>query len=226
MHKKLLIFCLIFGFCLPCVAKQSNSSYPEMWAKAPLYFGLSLGYGSTDWSMVKNDCGDDPDCTLFLDLSTPEEAGDTGAVWGAFAGYEIQPHFALQADFHHFPSTTLQFAPGNYYNAYFGTPNSFVSETYTIDLIGKFMVQIVDTGARAYADIGPAVTRRVDDLSTFNRVTGTFGCGINYVFNTNYMIDLGFQYYAGFDDATLVPAQQYTPFLYVFELKLGYRISV
>lgn len=226
MRKKLFlsvstIFSVLFFSSL---ASGEPSKKPLYFTHHPFYMGVLVGYGSTDWSELTANCsGLNPSqCDQVRDAA-PVSAGDFGAVWGVTAGYEVQPHFAFEASFINFPETKVKFSDANSYPQFNYTSATMVSHTYAFDVIGKFMVRIMDTGVRAFADAGMAVTHRHDVLANLYRINPTFGIGFDYVFHPHWMLDGEFQYIAGYDQATLTPAIDYSPFLFSIHLVIAYR---
>lgn len=217
---KLVLIPLLFG--LTTFGLADRQAYYH--SHHPFYVGALLGYGSTDWSDLKSNCNGitQSQCEQLQD-SAPTSAGDSGAVWGFTAGYEVQDHFAFEASYMDFPNTTIHFADFNFYPQLNYSGASVVSETYVYELIGKFMVPILGTGIRGFADAGMAVTHRSDILNTFYHVNPTFGVGLDYVFNPHWMVDTEFQYIAGYAKATITPADDYSPFLYTVHVLLAYR---
>ena|SRR3990167_4222918 len=217
----LLLF-IIGAYSEMCLAANTNL-FPDKWRARPLYFGALLGYGSTDWSQLVAHCEDPNAC--FLWLSAPISAGDRGIVWGFFAGYEIQPYFAVETTYAYFPMTPVLFDEFSVYNERFNVTH-IDSYTDALSFVGKFMVQMGSTGLRGFANAGGALVRRRDDLAHNIHVTPTFGVGVNYVFPSELMFEVGFQYYAGYGKAVVSPAANYMPFLYSVHAKLAYRIAV
>lgn len=233
--KSLICFSVI-SVCTISFADVTTPTYIR-YGHHPFYIGGLLGYGSTDWSHIVASCdpnSTDTRCEDDVPDSVPTSAGDSGATVGLTMGYEIQPHFAFETSFIRYPTTRITFT--NAYNNLpldSGTPipapfdingnASFDSYTYVYDVIGKFMVGIMDTSIRAFADAGMAVTYRSDPLNTFSRVNPTFGVGLDYVFAEHWMVDGEFQYVAGYAKSNLTPATTYSPFLYSTNLVLAYR---
>lgn len=211
-------------FCLHAYSKPANFNY---YFHHPAYVGLLGGFGSTDWSMLVADCNNPwgtfgSSCSSTVPSSAPIQAGDKGFVWGAVVGYEIQPHFALEAAYEDFPNTTVVFGDENFYNASMSA-FSFVSQTDAYSLVGKFMVQIANSGVRGFANAGAALTHRSDMLNNIYHFTPTFGFGFDYVFRRHWMFVTGFQYYCGYGEANLTPAVNYIPFLYSLHVVMAYR---
>lgn len=224
LRKKIIGFILILSFCFPfsvVIASNKPNPWPEIWKAHPFYIGVFGGYGNTDWSQLVARYNDQFEYFL-LSVSVPVSATDQGATWGFVTGWEVQPHFALEMSYARFPNTNVSFDQysiyGSRYNVY-----SLESNTYAYDFVGKFMVQIEHTGIRGFANAGGAVVHRHDILVDTSHICPTFGVGLNYVLVQHLLMELGFQYYAGFDKADVTPAVNYIPFLYSVTLKLAYR---
>lgn len=239
MKKKitiqLLLLCLLCLVSLSSIAaitppkntKKTQSvttpsnPFPKIWRAHPFYLGALLGYGSTDWGQLVGHC-DDPDL-CFVSVSAPLTAGDSGAVWGFYTGYEIQPHFAIEALYARFPNTTVTFDEFSIYASDFNITR-LRSFTYAYSISGKWMVQMGTTGLRGFATAGATLTHRHDALTNVYHVNPTFGIGANYVFDARLLLEFAFQYYAGYGKATLRPAIDYIPFLYSIAVRVAYRI--
>ncbi|OGT66020.1 MAG: hypothetical protein A3J38_10570 [Gammaproteobacteria bacterium RIFCSPHIGHO2_12_FULL_45_9] len=158
-----------------------------------------------------------------MKVASPSGAVDSGAAVGITFGYEVQPHFAMELTFSHFPTSTLTFTQGNYY---FDEENDVVidSETDAMWFVAKFMAQIADLPLRGYATAGLDVTYRNDVLATIIQAEPTFGVGLDYIFRNRIQLELGFQYVAGYGEASVTPANAYVPFLYTVFMRLGYYI--
>ncbi len=225
--KSLICFSVI-GFCTLSLADVTTPTYIR-YGHHPFYIGGLLGYGSTDWSHLTANCGNDAVCQSDVQASVPTSAGDSGATVGLTMGYEVQPHFAFETSFVRYPTTKVTFTMQEYYTANYPQlfnpdgSGSFNSYTYAFDFIGKFMVGIMDTSIRAFADAGMAVTYRTDPMNSFSRVNPTFGVGLDYVFAEHWMVDGEFQYIAGYAKSNTTPAVTYSPFLYSLNMVLAYR---
>lgn len=223
-HKKLAFFLSLFSG----LAGASQNPFVEQWNAHRFYFGSIVGYGSTDWNMMVMKCGaDHPFCSAdTVGLSAPLDAdGDSGMVWGATIGYEVKPSWAIETSYMRFPATSIKLGDTwNFYMEENHNTTQFSSETWAMFAVAKFMTQIANTGFRGYANAGIDFTARNDVLTDTIHVNPTFGLGINYVFPSNFMLELGFQYMAGYGAANEVPADNYIPFLYSIAFKLLYRI--
>lgn len=195
----------------------SHNIHRIHWQAHPFYAGVASGWGTTDWRQITATQND-----YILSLSTPIRATDKGFVYGFVMGYEITPLFAFEINYMRFPTSRVQFDPFSLY-AFEDHITSIHSFTYTYNFIGKFMAQVQGTGLRGFANAGPAVIHRHDALAQSGHIAPTFGVGIDYVIEKRYMLELLFQYYAGYGKAVLKPAINYIPFLYTLHIKIMYR---
>lgn len=218
---------LVLSVLLSTISLAEGTPTYLRYGSHPFYIGGLLGYGSTDWSQMTANCGGNEDCESDVEASVPTAAGDSGAVIGLTMGYEVQPHFAFETSFMRFPTTKVTFTGAINYPASYPFNDlgnaSYNSYTYAYDFIGKFMVPIMNTSIRAFADAGMAITHRTDPLNTFFHVNPTFGVGLDYVFAEHWMVDGEFQYIAGYAKTNTTPAVSYSPFLYSLHLVLAYR---
>ena len=222
-EKLILLVLLTFTVCIfnSNVLAHTKKNMNAVWRTHPFYAGIELGWGDTDWGQLVAK-GNTPDELVTLSLSTPIAAGDNGLVYGLMVGYEISTYFALEANYMRFPNTSVTFDALSLYTAEHGVVH-MTSSTYVYNFVGKFMVPIDHTQWRGFANAGAALTHRDDPLVNAGHITATFGIGVNYVFRLRYFLEFAFQYYAGYDKATLRPALDYTPFLYTLHMKLGFR---
>ncbi len=225
----LILISLLIPYISFAGGAETAPNYNAIWRANPFYFGVLGGFGSTDWRMLVPSCHGTQqnidDCKSMSNLSAPLSAGDMGFSWGATIGYEIQPHFALEATVIRFPDTTIRFDDATFYQ-YLADHNltQITSVTWAYYFVAKFMVQIGDTAFRGFANAGPELTHRKDVLVNAVRVNPTFGVGLDYLLAAHAMLEFGFQYIAGYGEANTTPACNYIPFLYSLHLKLLARI--
>ncbi len=203
--------------------QQLFQTYIEGLNAHRFYLGFATGWGSTDWShLVAKGDADEID---LLKPSAPLSAGDSGFAYGFTLGYEMQEDFALEFNYTGFPVTTIHFDPDNFYagGKFVDNLTTMKSHTYSFNIVAKFMVNVLQTGIRGFANAGGAVVYRSDVLTSIGHICPTFGVGINYVFIQRLLLEFGFQYTAGYGKATLYPAVNYIPFLYSIMTKLAYR---
>lgn len=212
---RIFIFISTLLICMIASAKE------EIQFRHPLYLGATGGYGATTWEgLVPSPLNQN----MAMKTSTPVMVREGGAVWGVFAGYELSPFFALEANYMRYPKATISFDA----DSMFAFDNNGVvqldTSTATISFIGKIMLIIPHTQVRAYSSFGVAEIHRWDDMNENKRASPTFGLGLNYNIYEHVMIELGANYTAGYGESELNPAKDYVPFLYSGFLKLAYRV--
>ncbi len=218
--RKLTLLLALLAIPLSGLSQAAFHNHDEMWEAYPFYLGTEFGWGSTDWNQLT--VPPDSPNLLTLSLSAPIKAGDKGFVYGFMTGYEINPHFAIELNYMRFPNTVVTFDPLSLY-AFNNGITSMKSSAYVYNAVGKFMVEINDTGIRAFANAGGALIHRHDALAENGHIGPTFGIGMGYVLIQRVMLELAFQYYAGYGKVVLEPAINYIPFLYTVHFKIGYR---
>lgn len=189
-------------------------------AQHPFYIGITGGAGSTTWDGLvpakRNQ-------SVALSFSTPIKADEGGAVWGAFAGFELSPYFAIEGSYTKYPDATLTFDPTSLFTFENNERLGFTSETMTLSLMAKLMIFIPHTSTRLYSSIGVASLNRKDLLVDDWMLTPTFGIGLNHNFTPHIMGELGGNFTAGYGESHLNPALLYYPFLYAGFIRLAYR---
>ena len=187
----------------------------------PFYIGLNAGFGSTTWSglvpLQENQ-------NVALNISTPIKVQEGGVVYGAFAGYEFTSYFALEASYRHYPSARVTFDAFSLFAFDHEDRTYFDTDTEALNLMAKVMLTIPRSTARLYSSFGVAEVHRVDELAKQWRLGPTFGVGFNVNVTEHFMVDLGFNYTAGYGESELNPANAFIPFLYSAALGLAYRI--
>jgi hypothetical protein len=184
-----------------------------------LYVGGLGGYGSTTWQGLvpsKENIND------AINMSTPIEVQEGGGVWGVIAGYELIPAFAIELSYMKYPDAMVTFDSASIFSFMNNDLTEFVSQTDTINVMGKVMFVIPHTNIRAYSSAGIASVHREDMLLDERRISPTFGVGLNYHLTENFMAELGGNYTAGFGESQLNPTNTYFPFLYSVSLRLAY----
>ena len=190
-------------------------------SRHPAYFGLTVGSGATTWQeLVPNE--QNPESVIFL--STPIGTHENNFVWGLFAGYELIPYFALEFAYEHFPDTTIYLAPENIYYDGSNDLTQFTTHSEAVTVSGKYMFYLPHTTIRAYSSVGAAEVHRSDIIVNRWHLSPTFGIGFNYNFTEHGMIEIGFNYIAGYGVSELKPVNDYMPFLYSGFIKLAYRL--
>jgi hypothetical protein len=188
--------------------------------KYPFYVGITGGYGMTTWEGLVPPQDKQNDA---MAMSTPKEVNEGGALWGIFAGYELLPYFAVELSYLRYPDATINFDESSLFTFENDGITSFTTKTESLSLMGKVMMLIPKTCARAYASLGLAEVHRSDFIKENWRGNPTFGAGVNYNFTQHIMGELGGVYSAGQAQSELNPVQDYYPFLYSVYLRLAYR---
>jgi hypothetical protein len=187
----------------------------------PFYAGVTGGYGSTTWFGLVPAANK---ASSALALSTPTHVNEGGGMWGFFAGYEIIPQFAIEANYNHYATANVYFSTRSLYSFLHHGSTSFSSNTTDYSVSGKVMVVIPRTTVRVYSSAGVAGVHRHDILANLWRTSPTFGVGINYNFTPHIMGEFGANYTGGYGESELTPAADYIPFLYSIFFRLAYRI--
>lgn len=201
------------------LVQASETSSPDIF-RYPYYLGLRGGYGSTTWEgLVPSENNQN----AAMVISTPTYVNEGGAVWGAFAGYEFLPFFALEASYLHYPDATITFSPLSLFSFQNNGQTEMTTHTDLVALMAKIMFVIPHTAARVYSSFGAGGVHRYDQLSNIWRVSPNFGAGINYNFTEHIMAELGGSYTGGYGESELNPSENYLPFLYSAFLGLAYR---
>ncbi len=186
----------------------------------PFYVGVEGGYGSTTWEGL---VPSKENRNFALDMSTPVFVTEGGAVWGIFAGYELIPYFAVEANYMRYPNAKISFASDSLFAFDHHDLTNLNTHTETISVMAKIMLIIPHTAIRAYSSLGPAGIHRYDQMNDHWRVSPNFGAGFNYNFTPHIMAELGANYTSGYGESELNPAQDYMPFLYSVFLRIAYR---
>lgn len=187
----------------------------------PFYVGIIGGYGSTTWDGL---VPDEKNQNIALALSTPIDVEEGGAAWGAIAGYEFSPNFALEANYMRYPNATIYFDPVNsLFSAFHDGQSNFITHTDTIGLMAKIMLPIHQSKFRVYSGAGAAAIYRKDIIVDEWRSAPVFGVGVNYNFTEHIMGELAGNYTTGFGESVLSPADTYFSFLYSITARLAYR---
>lgn len=192
----------------------------------PFYFGVSGGYGNTDWSKITTTPGS------LAAPSAPIGATSGGFAYGLFAGYQFSKHFMIEGNYTRYPQTTVNFDPGNLYAL-----DSLVTNTDTYSLLGKILVPFGFTKVYVYADAGVTIVHRSDSklhasagltpsVGKVNKYKAgpSFGFGLAMNVTPRIFSEVGFQYTTGYDKADAKPAVDYIPFVYSIMFNLGIRV--
>jgi hypothetical protein len=211
-----LNFCLLsLIFFLPTIC-QANVKRDF---KHSFYVGALGGFGSTTWEgLVPSESNQN----LAISMSTPINAHEGGQVWGFLAGYEINPYFALEANYMRYPSATIYFDSTSLFSFTNNGLTGFTTNTEALSLMGKVMLIVPNTKMRVYSSAGIANVHRQDMIVDDWRLSPSFGVGINYPISEHLLGELGGNYTAGFGESQLNPTDTYFPFLYSLSVRLAY----
>ena len=216
---RICIFLCAFLYGSFAFSQESTQFNPS--SAHPFYVGVDGGYGSTTWNGL---VPAPANMNLGMMTSTPLEVSEGGAVWGFFTGYEFSSHFALEANYMRYPKATIFFDKESIFAFENDNILELHSDTDTISLMAKVMLDIPHTRLRGYSSFGIAEIHRWDDMNDTRRDSVTFGVGFVYNISEHIMTELGVNYTAGYGESELNPAQDYVPFLYSGFLKLAYRV--
>ncbi len=220
--KKILSYLIALSLSLAAASSVFAATKHNSTVHDPWYAGIEGGYGNTDWHFLLPFCQGNPDCVSLLSASAPLDAKDSGLFEGIYVGYQLRPHLAVEMNAVRMPTTILDFAAWTYYSQLEpGTPTELHSRTYVVDWIVKFSTPLPHSNWNLFADVGVAATHRHDRLATITHINPTFGVGLNHIYKKRYQLELFAQYAAGFDHASVTPADSYVPFILMAGLKLG-----
>lgn len=212
----LFLACFLSFFLIVCEAKQA------IWTDKfnhPAYIGVAGGYGSTTW---KGLVPLEENQNLAMSLSTPLSVSEGGGVWGFFAGYELSPYFAIEANYLAYPHATVSFSELSFFAFTYDGRTEFSSHTEVVNLMGKIMLIVPRTNFRIYSGAGIANVHRYDIYADLWRLAPTFGAGVSFHVNEHVLVDIGANYTAGYGESQLDPTETYFPFLYSVALRLAY----
>lgn len=218
MLMRYIYLCSALLCCALAQAQDAPKPYEPF--RYPGYVGFQGGFGSTTWQGLvptqvnKNDA---------LNISTPTRVTEGGTVWGFFAGYELSPFFAVEANYMRFPNATVFFDEESLFAFENDGETILYTRTETASIMGKVMLIIPHTLIRAYSSAGVARVQRTDDINRDWRYSPNFGLGLNYNFTEHVMGEFAFNYTAGYGESEISPAKDYVPFLYSLVFKLAYR---
>lgn len=220
-NKKIVIIkkskAFVFSFlAVPfCQAGIDNTS-----AKHSVYVGAIGGYGSTTWQGL---VAPKENQNFALLLSTPVDVEEGGAIWGALLGYEFTPHFAIEANYMHYPTSTVYFNELSLFSFTHDGQLELKTKTESISLMGKIFLTLPNSNFRIFSSAGAASLYRKDIIVDNWLIRPTFGVGVNYNFTEHLMGELNGNYTAGYGESQLSPVDAYFPFLYSVTARLAYR---
>lgn len=212
-----LLYIVLFFPGIVCAA-DAGSALPYTHA---FYVGVNGGYGSTTWIGLVPEIENQ---NIVLNMSTPIEVKEGGGVWGGFAGVEITPFFALEANYLAYPKATVFFDDDSFFAFENDGQTVLNTTTQAASLMAKFMVALPKTKARAYSSLGVGGIHRDDEINNIWIAAPSFAVGLNYVFTEHVMGELAGNYMSGYGTSELNPAKDYVPFLYAAYARVAYRI--
>ncbi len=215
MYKNTLLVTFLGLVCSSSLLAETN---PVL---RPFYVGASGGFGSTTWQGL---VPTQENKNFATATSVPFRVKEGGAVWGVFAGYEITPYFALEANYRHYPSAKVTFDEFSIFAAEHDDTVSFDTNTEAASLMAKVMLTVPKTTMRVYSSFGLAAIHRVDEITKQTQISPSFGAGFVVNVTPRFMVDFGFNYTAGYGESEMNPCQSYIPFLYSGSIGFAYRI--
>jgi hypothetical protein len=214
--RNALLWCVLFWPVLAC-SGNAGSTAPDSHA---FYIGANGGYGSTTWIGLVPEMENE---NIVLSMSTPIDVREGGGVWGGFAGVELTPFFALEANYLSYPDATVVFDKDSFFAFENNDQTELNTKTQAISLMAKFMLTLPRTNVRAYSSLGVGGIHRDDEINNIWIAAPSFGVGLNYVFTKHVMGELVGNYMSGYGTSELNPAKDYVPFLYAAYARIAYR---
>ena len=215
--RRVLLGCALLWPVLAC-SGDAGSDLPDSHA---FYVGVNGGYGSTTWIGLVPEIENQ---NIVLSMSTPIEVREGGGVWGGFAGVELTPFFALEANYLSYPDATVVFDKDSFFSFENNEQTELNTKTQAISLMAKFMLTLPRTNVRAYSSLGVGGIHRDDEINNVWIAAPSFGVGLNYVFTEHVMGELVGNYMSGYGTSELNPAKDYVPFLYAAYARVAYRV--
>lgn len=207
MIKKLLLATTLAFVSSFAMADDASSLKQQFF-----YAGLIGGYGYVDWSSVI-----DRDGTAFL--TNPEKiTGNEGGLYGADFGYQFTPHFSVEAEYVHMPTSDLDFALISNYGLLFSTASTMEFGAVTF----KVIAPVLNTNFSLFADAGPAYQYQTNDIQNIGTWAPTFGGGFLYRINQHWQTEASFQYAPGTGKSVSNPMNYFVPEIYMGTLKIDY----
>lgn len=214
-NLKLLLVLPFFLLPIRCFA----GTVGDLEVRHPFYVGAFYGYGATTWQGL---VPTEENQNVALAMSTPIKVREGGQSWGFFVGHEFMPTFAIEANYFHYPNATIFFDKLSMFSFNNDDQTELVSQTESVNLMGKILLVVPATPIRFYSGAGLAAIHRKDTLTSQWRYSPTFGLGINYRFANHFMAELNGNYTAGYGESQLEPSATFFPFLYSMTFRLAY----
>lgn len=215
MKLKHLLLVLLSSLCISAFADDGMNSEGSQNMQHPFYVGVMSGYGNTDWGQLVAKDG-------VSSYATPLSASGSGAIIGALAGYQVTPYISVEAQYIHYPNTTI--AIDNTAGPNKGKASPFSSATNYYAIMPKVLAPFDNDHYEAFGILGMAFVTRSDELANINNFRPTFGLGITDKQSAHWEYSLAFNYTPGTGVASLHAESQYIPYLYAGEIIITYRI--
>jgi hypothetical protein len=218
-YQKILFSACCFLFMNNSYAiKNQFSERVDNESVSPFYVGLISGYGTTTWGNLVSQ-----NQNAAMLFSTPTKVSEGGLIAGVYAGYELNPSFALETSYVHYQNAKINFDEMSLFTFEHNGITDIISRTETVSFSGKLMAFIPHTLARAYTSVGATFLHRNDSIRDWWRLRPSFDLGVNYPLTHHVMLELGGDYTAGYGESELDPVEHYVPFLYSAYVRLAYR---
>jgi hypothetical protein len=205
---------LIIGLSLPSLTAASGTS--------PFYLGVQIGYGSTLWGIFAPTTNSQ---SLALAVAAPIQIQEGGLASGVILGYEPLSTLSIEANYLHYPTAKVQFAPVSLYSTSHQGRTTLLTHTETYNLTAKLLMLLPKTNWRLFSGAGMCITHRADEVLNEYRATPTFILGATYALNPRVMMSIEGSATAGFGKSELNPTADYVPFLYALLAKFAYRLG-
>ncbi len=216
-----IILCLIFLLGSISAYSGDVGSALELDQAHPFYVGLNGGYGSTLWKGLVPRIDNQ---SLVLQISTPIDVYEGGLVWGGVAGFDFSSFFGVEVNYLKYPNATVFFDESSLFSFENDGQTQLNTQTETVSLMAKWMLNIPNTLMRAYSSVGVGWIHREDNINDVWLVTPSFGLGLNYSLSTHFMGEIAANYMSGYGESELNPVNDFIPFLYAVYFRLAYRI--
>ena len=199
-----------------------------------VYFGVGTGLGFVDWGglvakLPKHPPSGIPDTKIYW--TNPIQAGGNGLTLHSDIGVNIFKYLKIQADYFHFPETTVKFDKdqAEYIDVFYPELKKynyqFKTHTQAADVAILFTSPLFHTKFTATAGVGAGMVFRNDILADENRISGNFTVEIGRRIARHYSSSLTFNYFTGYGESTATPAKSFMPFLYDINLNINYLFS-
>lgn len=194
-------------------------AYANAEVSHPFYVGALGGVGSTTWDgLVPTEANQ----SIAMRMSTPTHTDEGGGVWGFWAGYEITPYFAIEADYLRYPGAKVVFDCDSIFTYDHLGQDNFVTSTDALSLLAKVQLLIPDTKIRLFSAAGIGDVHRKDMLVNDWNLGASFALGVNFRVTEHTLAEIAGNYTSGYGESRLIPSDSFIPFLYAVTFKLAY----